>query len=95
MLERLSSHTQRDEVSLRSYTRILCDWKSIVDSVDDNFYNIYTPLSSLFIGAQAETCSLISQSISNKIIDVIRNNFQVIIREHKIDLINPTFNFNI
>lgn len=87
MIERLASHKRRDEIPLLFYTEYLCDWRYIIEQVDNNFHQINKSLYNLYVDSQAETCLLISQSICNRNNDLICNNFDLIVRDIKISKI--------
>lgn len=88
MLERLSTHERRNEITLKSYTEFLCDHVYIIEQINDNFKPIYDSISKLNIDSQAETLRLITSSISSRNHDLIRNHFDTIVRHHKMNLLD-------
>jgi len=75
-------------VPLKFCIDYLCDWKDIVSFVDYTFDKVYSGLSILpDIDTQAETCYIISNSLSNRNGNLIRNHKEMIIRGARIESI--------
>lgn len=88
MLNDFNYQSEDKNLSLLEYSKVFCDPKFIIDYIDLHFDNLNVAIGNLdFVDSQLESCALISNSISVRNLDLFKNNFNIILREHKINLI--------